>query len=317
MNRRPIGPRTPGSLTPGSLALLALVFGAASCSKPGSEGPIQTGRTDTLRVLVTDALAPLAEEHAREFMQRNDYGDVEVVRSTTRGALVALLADSATLAYADRPLNAEEQGKADLRGGARLPLRSTRIASGALVAVVHPSNGLAAVTRERLAGLVRGQASGWGAGGPAGAVQLAVTGVNSGTYELAARTFFPGAAPLAPASVGATEADVLRFVAARPNALGLVSLGALHDSLIARGAVRTLAVSDSGRPAVVPSPLAVYRGTYPLRHAVYAYHTGPLGSLEGRFAAFAADRRGQTLVQRFGLVPATIPARTIDLVPDV
>lgn len=295
-----------GASVAGAVLLAAVL--AAGCRPE----PRPSNVRGVLRVYATESLAPVARRHAEMFNQRFTDARVEVVTRTTRGALVALLADSTRLVYVDRTFNAEEQAAASARPDTS-QIGAVKIGSGALALVVHPSNAVTEVPVGALPTLVRDSLATWAAvGGGAGRVELATTGRNSGAFELLTERFVRGPGAVRPRFVGATAAEVLAFVARRPNALGVVPLEALGDA----AAVRTLALRGRAG-AVRPSPLAVYRGTYPLRYDAYVLRvSGPFGPVQVRLASFAAEQLGQRAVQRAGFVPVTVPARQLTIADD-
>ncbi len=309
-----------------ALALSTLTLSAASCGEPSpsasaGEATFESddstlvlddgGLAGVLRIAASETLVPLVEAQAALLRRRYPALTVEVLPRTSRGALVAFLRDSVGVVVVDRPMNEDEASVLALRAK-RADVSSNAYGFGALALVVHPSNPVDSVSRVQLARLVRG-APAWASvvpGGPASAVELAATGRNSGLYELLATRYAPGG-DLTLAHGAASQADVMRTVAARPSALGVVSLEALRDTVLARS-VKVLAVSDT-LPAIRPGQGSVYRQEYPLRYAAYLYVSRPPGSPESAFARFVRTTPGQRVVQEAGLVPAETPAHRIVL----
>ena len=280
-------------------ALAGLLAGCEEKPAVAPAGP------QVLRVAVSETLVPAAERQAWYFAQRTPGLTSDVLPRTARGALVALLADSVYAVLIDRPLNEEERQALAARDVEPLVIH---VGTGALALVVHPSNPLDSLARGSVPRLLR-RRGGWGETVPGGltqAVELVSTGRNSGLYEIAATRFAPGAGDLALAHVAPSQDSVLAYVARRPGALGLVSLEALRDTVLARR-VKVLAVRDSGA-AMRPNQMNVYLRKYPLRYEAYYVTTRPQRSVEARFATFIMSDVGQRAVQRVGLVPAKIPA---------
>ncbi len=308
------------------LALLALV--AASCGEPSApSAPISSGGelggddstlvldagglAGVLRIAASETLVPIAEAQAARLRQLYPGISVEVLPRTSRGAIVAFLRDSVGVAVVDRPLNADEQALLDVRDRSE-DISVMPYGYSALALVVNPANPVDSLSRAQLGRLVRGGAP-WSSvvrGGPAGAVELAVTGRNSALHELLATRFAPGG-DLTPAHAAASQGDVLRTVAARPLALGVVSLEALRDTTLARG-VKVLAISDT-LAALRPGQSSVYQQLYPLRYAAFVLVARPPGTVESAFARFVRTTVGQRAVQEAGLVPAIVPAHRIVL----
>lgn len=144
-------------------------------------------------------------------------------------------------------------------------------------------------------------------------LDLVLTGRNSGIAEVLTTLLLPPGHFPHPDLIAPTQADVLDYVASHPNTMGIVSLAALNapDAL----PVRVLYLRADSAPALLPSALTAYRGTYPLRSAVFLYTTALSGPLAAGFATFAAGLHGQQIVQETGLAPATLPVRHVTLNP--
>lgn len=308
------------------LFLCVLTLGAASCGEPSTSVPSgdvtledddstlvldDGGLAGVLRIAASETLVPLVEAQAALLQRRYPALSVEVLPRSSRGAIVAFLRDSVGVLVVDRPLNPDEAEVLRVRS-LRDDVWRNAYGFGALALVVHLSNPVDSVSRTQLARLVRGAPS-WASvvrGGPSVPVEVTATGRNSGLYELLATRFAPGS-DLTLAHGAASQADVLRTVAARPAALGVVSLEALRDTVLSRG-VKVLAVSDT-LPALRPGQGSVYRQEYPLRYEATVYVSRPPGTPESAFARFVRTTPGQRVVQEAGLVPAETPAHRVVL----
>jgi len=239
---------------------------------------------------------------------------INVVPATTREAIVALLNDSVGVICIDRALNAEEQAVAQ---ALKHPPTETRVAEDALAIVVHAQNPLEHLSLEALAEIFGGQKTAWNEVPEIkwpGRIEVALTGRNSGAYELLVQHFLrlPGDPPLA--FVGKTQHEVLAYVSAHTHAIGAVSVAVLQDSV---PHVRTLALAPTDttvrQPFVKLHQANVYRGWYPLHYPVYTYMTAELGSLASGFTAFVARAPGQKIILDAKLVPATMPVRLVQI----
>lgn len=294
------------------LLVAAVAVGGCRDAKRSLSGDDLVPQGD-LHVYATPELADVAERHARQFEQQYPLTHVTVEVRSTRGAIVALLADSGRVVYTDRLLNPEEQAVNDEHADT-MRVFPRHVGYGALVFVVHPTNPTAALPVGDVAAMVRAAHPTWNALGGTGKVLLATTGKNSGTYEVLTRQFAPGTGDLVPAFVGATPRDVMAFVASQPGALGVVPMPSLRDTAEAGVRVLPVRVGQGDTAYVVrPSQLSVYEQSYPLHYNLYVYTTGRMGLLPSRFAGFVGGRVGQRAIQTAGFVPETVPARTVVL----
>jgi phosphate transport system substrate-binding protein len=316
------------------LAALAMVANLTACAPPSRESPTQ----GHLVVAVAESYAGLVRREAGLFASLYPQSQLDVRAATTRDAFVSLLADSVNLVVVDRLPNSEELQSIDQL---RLDLEMVPIAEDALALVVNGANPVQSLSMAEAAELFAGRAQDWGAiTGDTWAqpVEVVTTGRNSGSWELLADRFFPGAAGPVPGTSAPTQREVLRRVAASPGAIGVVSVAAWREP--ARGgtaataaagepgwasgvtrpefspAVRPLAIAGTdaaGHPAVQALHQAnIHRGSYPLHFPVHVIFN-KRSLLAAGFCAFMASAPGQRLVLDAGLVPATMPVRLVQL----
>jgi phosphate transport system substrate-binding protein len=115
---------------------------------------------------------------------------------------------------------------------------------------------------------------------------------------------------------------VLDYVAKNPNALGVIGVNWIsnpHDStqLSFNSKIRVMAVSRA-HPATYtnsykPYPAYLYLRNYPLTRDVYVVLTDLRGTLLSGFTSFLSSDRGQRIILKSGLVPATKPIRTVQI----
>jgi phosphate transport system substrate-binding protein len=292
---------------------LAVVF--FGCPPQRSETPT----SGHLSALVTESLAPLIQQEAEEFQRLYPEVSVTIGGTSTRGAIVQLINDSVSFIIVDRPFNQEER---EVVKQYAIEHVETKVALDALVVLVNNRNPTENITLYALEQILSGKITNW-RNVPesrwSGPIDLVLTPINSGAYELLATYFFQLSQPIVPRIVAENQHAVFRTVAMNERALGFISLAALNDTLgkpevvRLRNSTRALAVSgkDSVHAFHKPHQANVYRGYYPLRYPVYLYSTAPYASLATGFSAFIASVNGQKIIQNAGLVPATMPVRLI------
>ena len=293
------------------LKLLVLVgVVCLACSAPEEETPTR-GR---LHMLVSESHAQLMREEAKTFERLYPETKITVGAATTREAIVHMVRDSVRLICIDRPLNAEERAAAE---EAKLEISETKIADDALAVLVHLQNPVPHMTLATLAEIMAGNRTTWQQVEEArwpGPIEIAVTGRNSGTYELLTRHFLHLSDDIPAAFVAAQQRQVLEYVSAHPRALGVVAAVALQDSFPHLRTLALPAADSAATSAFVKLHQAnVYRGWYPLRFPIYLYATAERGSLASGFTAFVASAPGQKILLDAKLVPATMPVRLVQL----
>jgi len=294
------------------------VLSIAGCTKrQGSD--IRHG---TLHVLVTESHLPLVQQLINDY--RSIYPDVTVTASgaTTRGAIVEMVNNNVHCILVDRRLNDEERQATQK---AELNIEETEVAHDALVILVHAQNKVSSLSTADLGSILSGQTTLWSKVPGSklnGAIELCLTGRNSGLYEMVTHHFFALQKDVPLAAVAASQDSVLQFVAANSEALGIISFAVWKDTTQAASqlwrknvrAVDLLAKDADGVLAAVrATQRSIYDRVYPLTYSLYVYTSEKMPGTAYGFGTFAAGDIGQRVFLYAGLVPKTMPYRTIQL----
>ncbi len=305
-------------MKPAVLFSILIMLSVVSCTKrQGSD--IRSG---TLAVLATESHLPLVQQLASDY--RSAFPEVVVTPqgTTTRAAIVDMVNDSVHCVFVDRRLNEEERSAVEK---AKLNVIETEIARDGLAVLVHPSNKLPAISMELLEGIVSGKTALWNTVPESrihGVIELCLTGKNSGLYELLTRHFFKLEKDVSLAAMATSQQSIIEYVAAHPEALGVVSYAAWKDTSrpaneTARNNVRSLDLlttnAEGVRTVVRLNQRNIYDQIYPLTYSLYMYTSEKTPGPAYGFSAFAAGETGQRVFLYAGLVPKTMPYRTIQL----
>ena len=243
------------------------------------------------------------------------YPDVRasVAGVSTREAIVHFLNDSVRCICIDRPLNQEEL---EVAKKAEVLFAENIIAQDALAVLVHATNTTKTISFQDIKEIVSGKKNTWksvSGSGWSGAIELALTGRNSGMYELLQRHFFQLPNELAVTSLGRTQQDVTAYVSSHPQAIGIVSIAALRNNPVS---VKVLAVESTNvtdERYVKPNQINIYRSLYPLCYSLYLYTFASSTAVPAGFSTFVRAMHGQKIIQNAGLVPVVIPNRVIQI----
>jgi phosphate transport system substrate-binding protein len=279
-------------------------------------------RSGTLTVLATESHLPLVQQLVADY--HSVFSDVVVTPwgTTTRAAIVDMVNDSVRCVIVDRRLNEEERSAVE---SAKLRVIETEIARDGLAVLVHSSNKLSAISLETLKAIVSGKTALWNTVPESkllGVIELCLTGKNSGLYELISRHFFKLEKDASLTAMATSQQGIIEYVASHPEALGVVSYAAWKDT--------TRPANDSARKNVRPLDLLttnaegvqtmvslnqrnIYDQTYPLTYSLYVYTSEKMPGPAYGFSAFVAGETGQRVFLYAGLVPKTMPYRTIQL----
>lgn len=265
-------------------------------------------------MLATDSYLPLMTKEADEFMAEYNRTNVRMAGTTTREAIVALLNDSVRCICVDRSLNAEERKVVQ---DAKINLATVRIGRDALVFIVSDQNSLKTANLETLKLILEKSIVNWRnvpGSRTSGVLELITTGKNSGTQEMLQRRFFSLSKDMVPTMTGATEKEIVQYVAINPKALGIVSFATMvgHPKGAHMLAIETTD-STSQKRVVDPNQSTIYEELYPLHFSLYLYISEEKLSVGSGFSTFVMTLPGQQIIQDFGLAPEIVPSRIIQL----
>lgn len=297
------------------LWILPLIGISLGCPPQRTESPT----SGSLTVHVTESLAPLMQKQADEFQSLYSDAHITIVPTSTRDAIVHLLNDSVKCIIVDRQFNEEEREVAKKYD---ISFVETKIAQDALAVIVNNKNPIQNISLNSLENILTKKVTTWRNIPEArwrGDIELVLTQINSGAFELLATHFFHVKGQLLPSVVVGNQYEVLKTVASTERSMGFISLATLQDTVSRpdvrefRKATRVLAVSgkDSVRTYHTLHQANVYREVYPLHYPVYLYTTAGYASLASGFSAFITSIQGQKIIQNAGLVPATMPVRLV------
>ena len=119
--------------------------------------------------------------------------------------------------------------------------------------------------------------------------------------------------------------EVIDYVAATPDAIGIIGanwIGNKADTtrLSFNQRVRVMSVSESSEATPENSyrPYQAYLALkqYPLTNEVYILINDPKGALPTGLMTFLTGERGQRIILKSGLIPATQPVRIVNVKDD-
>jgi phosphate transport system substrate-binding protein len=302
-----------------AVPLMVFVFGCPQKAKVEKESPT----SGHLEVYTDEAHVNLVQQEADAFCRVYENAHIRVIGANSRKSLVFLINDSVRMVIADRPFNAEES---KIVKEANLEFQQLRIAHDALAWLVHRGNSLPGINKQMIESVLTGRTTRWEEipeSGLKGPIDLILTDRNSGTYDRLANRFFSLKHPLATVTTAANQEETIRLIAERPNAIGAVAVAALKSSPLGRnlpdsttGPVKTVGIAGTDSTGKIrnyrPYQAYIYTGQYPMNYSLFAsFNTKSL--LAAGFASFIASAPGQKIVLNYGLVPATMPIRLVQI----
>ena len=294
-------------------AVLLIIM--AGCGQPD-----ETATRGYLKVSSAEVAFPYIESSAVKFGQVYNEAFVDVGRTTSREALVDLADGRSRLAVLSREPN-ESEVEALSSGEPDFITRT--VAHDALAVIVHGDNPVEDLTVGQLKDIFTGKITNWReVGGEDRAIRPLVRDRNSGTYEVFQDMVLDGAEYGESVYPCSTMAALAGIAGAYPAAIGITGLLITTD-VQTMAYYKTIRIAeDEGGPYLLPTqhkllyePNNERKKLYPLRRPlVLCYFKRPLQvNLVSGFVTFLTAVKGQQIAIDEGIVPATMPVRTVKL----
>ncbi len=305
----------------------------AGCqSGNGSAATTSTPTSGAVAVAVDETFAPILQAQVDTFGKLYPDAHVKLRFEPEENALVDLINGKVEVAVASRELNAEEQ--AALAKQTIYP-RTTHIGIDGLAIVLHPSNPDSLLTIDQLRAIFTGKSKAWSqisGQKKLGDINVVFDANRSSTARFVRDSLTRGAALTPRVFAAESNPALLNYVAAHPNAIGVVGVNWIsdHDDPVAMKFFRKVRVAGiTARPnphpddfiqpyqvnlaQKTPAQLAQYPElqNYPLRRNLYIINREARTGLGTGFASFVAGKNGQLIFQKSGLLPALMQARVV------
>jgi phosphate transport system substrate-binding protein len=289
--------------------LVILIAGVCGCKKQ-----TETATVSHRLLLAADPYLPLMQQEVDQYISLYPEVKIEVRGASTRGAIVSLLNDSVHSIVVDRQCNEEERQVAQQ---ASLRLVESKIAEDGIAIIVHKQNPISNITTESVHRIITKTATEWMQIAEArwsGPIDFVLTGRNSGMNELLQKRIFPGSKPLEPNTVINSQREVIQYVSEHQHSIGCVAASLLTDEIVNVKILPLLTKSSDGsEKEYLPRQQEIHESLYPFHYSLYLYNTEAKAAVGLGFSAFVLSNVGQKIFQRSGLVPVSIPYRTIQL----
>jgi phosphate transport system substrate-binding protein len=282
-----------------------VLFAACAAWSCSPSPPRETAPPASIVLAGAENLLPLFRGEVLAFRDR--YPGAAPIRIQGNGSaegMEQLVNGDVAMAVLTRELTDPEVKAAVSRAG----LNAYTVAWDAVAVIVHPSCPVEQISRTELGEIYGGHVAqwariGWRAGGD---ITPLTTDPKLGLYEYIRQTILGGGAYGSGVYAQPSEQDIVRIVAERPGAIGMVSQSLVDDR------VRTLRVSEAiGLPYTPLTRETLVLKTYPLLRGVSLCTPKEPAATAADFITFVSGLDGQRIVARHGYGPATVPVQIV------
>jgi phosphate transport system substrate-binding protein len=304
------------------LSLVAGLLLLAGCNQNrGEERDNDTPTSGRVRISVDETFAPILKSQVDTFQKLYTAAHIDAAYKAEDYVAEDLMSDNARTVVLARQLTEAERAKLESQ---RLIPRTIKIATDGLAIVLHPSNPDSLLTMAQLKAIFTGQSQNWsqvGAKNALGQINVVFDANRSSTTRYVQDSITRGAPLTKRVFAAKSNPALLDYVATHPNAIGIVGANWISDrddAAVQRflKRVRVASISKSDNPASADDYLQPYQAylalkTYPLRRDVYIISREGRAGLGTGFASFVAGTKGQLIILKSGLMPATGQTRIV------
>ena len=300
---------------------IVLLAALSACRSKSKDGPTDTYSSGVIAIAADESFEPIVQEEIDVFESLYPLAGIVPRYTTEVEAINLLLKDSVRLAIATRTLTEEEMISFHSR---KFYPREIKLATDGLALIVNRENPDSLLSVRDFRRILTGEVKDWkqvNSGSRLKGIRVVFDNKNSSTVRFAMDSICNGK-PLAEGNVSAlrTNQQVINYVAQNPDAIGVIGVNWLGNrsdttNLSFREEIRVMAVSaeDVATPgnSYKPYQAYLYYGNYPLARPIYAILNDPRNGLPWGFTSFMTSDKGQRIILKSGLVPATQPIRVV------
>jgi phosphate transport system substrate-binding protein len=284
-----------------------------------------TATDGTTFIAVDETFAPIIRSEIDVFeCIYKTAGIIEIVCPEV-DAFNLMMKDSVRMIVATRMLSKEETEYFNSRN---IFPKELKIATDGVVFIVNKGNSDTLLTTAMVRKIMLGEIKLWKQINPEsklGPIKMIFDNPKSSTAEYAVKTICENRQLSPGLSALNSNPDVIDYVSKTPNAIGIIGLGWIssHNDSSVNGfheKINVVALSKEGRAtsenSFQPYPAYLASGQYPFSRPIYVIMTEPRVSLNTGFASFIVSDRGQRIILKSGILPATKPSRFIHVKDD-
>lgn len=302
--------------------LFFLIIFFNSCQNQTTDKHTDTYNSGLIKIAVDENFEPIIQQEIDVFEALNPKAVIDPIYTSEVDAINYLLKDTVRVAIATRPLSEKE---VEYLQSKKFAPHSYKLATDAVALIANRSNIDTLITVNDFRRILVGDVTDWNQiypGSKLGKIQLVFDNPNSSTVRYAIDSICGGKQLSKKLSAMKKNEDVVNFVSKNKNALGVIGvnwLGNKSDSTMLSfiNNIRVMSVSSETKATVdnsyKPYQAYLFYGYYPFTRSVYVIINDPRGSLPTGFTSFMTAYKGQRIIYKTGLVPATQPVRIVNI----
>lgn len=277
-----------------------------------SDAPNDTPTTGKLAICVDETYKPLIDSEIDTFNSIYKYAEVTVKYKAESEVFNDLMNDSVRLIVVPRKLNKDELKQFEKW---QIVPRVTKIAYDAVALIGSKDLQDSSYTIAELKTLLVAE------GKNSGSNKIKVVFDNNNSSTISFLKEKTGATKFSSNCYALNSSNaVLDYVSKEKNSIGIIGVNWISDkddttNFSFLKTAKVLEISQGlNSESLKPYQAYIAQKKYPLYREVYMVSKEAYTGLGAGFTAFVASERGQRIVLKFGLVPATMPVRLVEII---
>ena len=305
-----------------SIFSILFVITLVSCQTKSNDKFTDTNSSGVIPIAVDVSFEPIIKEEIQVF--QSQFLDASIIPTFTDevSAIDLLMKDSVRVAVVTRPLSEKE---VRILKEKTFSPRSYKLATDGIALIVNNSNPDTLISVVDIKRILTGKVKNWKEIYPKsrlGGFKVVFDNPNSSTVRYAIDSICRGEKISQELNAQHSNVEVINYVSKTPNAIGIIAVNWLENekdttNLSFNNKVRVMSVSGqevaTSEDSYKPYQAYLFYGNYPLSRSIYIILNDPRGSLPSTITNFMTSDRGQRIILKAGLVPATQPIRIVSV----
>ena len=304
-----------------SLLCLSSFFSFLSCSSGNQVEYTDTTTSGKIKIAVDETFEQIIDGELDTFHALYKHANIIPRYTNETAAFQDLLNDSCRLIVVTRMLTPQEKKVFDSH---KITPRITKIARDAIAFIVNNENNDTILNMQHIEDIFIGKVLNWNQinkTNNSGDIQIVFDNKNSSTARYVKDNILKGKDFTPNVFAVDSNVEVINYVSTHPNTIGVIGVSWISDgddptALGFLNKVKTLAIVAPDTSAGFGKsykPYQAYIATnyYPYTRDVYIVSREARSGLGTGFAAFVAGDKGQRIILKSGIMPATQPVRIV------
>ena len=303
------------------LYALLIVFSLQSCNQSTTKID-ETPTRGKIKIGIDDSYKLLFDTEIFTFESIYNYAHITPIYKPELEILDAFIKDSIRTMVTCRELTKNEL---DYLTSKQIVARTTKVAHDAIAFIINKDNIDTMITYNQIKDIFAGKTDNWKQVNKKGQdenIKVVFDNTKSGNVRFVVEKLqLPNSFPKYCSAVNSNE-EVVNYVEKHKNAIGILSVNWISDrqdsvshSFLSK--VNVVAISNEIEPEggyfYRPYQGYVADKSYPFIRSVYMISRETFSGLGSGFISFVAGDKGQRIILKSGMVPATMPIRLIQI----